>query len=52
MAALVLAMRNILIDGVAPPMSLVMNLVIAACFAMGLGLIIFRRLKRRFYEHI
>jgi lipopolysaccharide transport system permease protein len=51
-AALVLAMRNILIDGVAPPMSLVMNLVIAACFAMGLGLIIFRRLKRRFYEHI
>jgi ABC-type polysaccharide/polyol phosphate export permease len=51
-AALVLAMRNILIDRIAPPMSLVVNMVIAACVAMGLGLIIFRRLKPRFYEHI
>jgi lipopolysaccharide transport system permease protein len=51
-AALVLAMRNILIDGVAPPMSLMTNMVIAACLAMGLGLVIFRRLKPRFYEHI
>jgi ABC-type polysaccharide/polyol phosphate export permease len=51
-AALVLAMRNILIDGVPPPMSLVVNMVIAACVAMGLGLVIFGRLKPRFYEHI
>jgi ABC-type polysaccharide/polyol phosphate export permease len=51
-AALVLAMRNILMDGVAPPMSLVMNLTAAAAFALALGILIFRRLKLRFYEHI
>jgi ABC-type polysaccharide/polyol phosphate export permease len=51
-AALVIAMRYILIDRVAPPISLVVNMVIAACVSMGLGLIIFRRLKPRFYEHI
>jgi hypothetical protein len=33
-------------------MSLVVNMVIAACVAMGLGLVIFGRLKPRFYEHI
>ncbi len=51
-AALVLSMRNILIDRVAPPMSLVLNMVIAACVSMGIGLIVFNRLKSRFYEHI
>lgn len=51
-AALVFAMRNILIDGIAPPRSLVENLLIAASVAVGLGLLIFRRLKIRFYEHI
>ncbi len=51
-AALVLAMRNILIDGIPPPMSLVLNLVIAASFTLAVGLLIFGRLKARFYEHI
>ncbi len=51
-AALVLAMRNILIDGIPPPMSLVRNLVIAATVSMAVGLVIFARLKARFYEHI
>jgi homopolymeric O-antigen transport system permease protein len=51
-AALIMAMRNILIDRHAPPLSLVRNLAIAAVVAMALGLIIFRRLKPRFYEHI
>ena len=51
-AALVMAMRNILIDGIAPPMSIVVNLALAASFTIGLGLLIFRRLKLRFYEHI
>ena len=49
---MVLAMRNILIDGKAPPASLLENLVIVAAVAMGLGLTIFARLKPRFYEHI
>jgi lipopolysaccharide transport system permease protein len=51
-AAMVLAMRNILIDGKAPPPSLLENLVIVAAVTMGLGLTIFARLKPRFYEHI
>jgi ABC-type polysaccharide/polyol phosphate export permease len=51
-AALVLALRNILMDGTAPPISLLLNLTIAASFALGLGFLIFRRLKLRFYEHI
>jgi ABC-type polysaccharide/polyol phosphate export permease len=51
-AALVMAMRNILMDGIAPPRSLIENLIIAASVALGLGLLIFRRLKPGFYEHI
>ncbi len=51
-AALVMAMRNILMDGIAPPASLVENLVIAASVTIGLGFLIFGRLKIRFYEHI
>jgi len=51
-SALVMAMRDILMDGVAPPGSLIRNLTIAASVALGLGLLIFRRLKPRFYEHI
>ena len=51
-AALVMALRKILMEGVAPPASLMVNLTIAAGFAVGAGLLIFRRLKPRFYEHI
>jgi lipopolysaccharide transport system permease protein len=51
-AALVMAMRNILLEGIAPATSLIMNLVIVACVTLGIGLMIFRSLKTRFYEHI
>jgi ABC-type polysaccharide/polyol phosphate export permease len=51
-AALVLAMRKIIMEGLAPPTSLLLNLSIAACVAVVFGLLIFRRLKIRFYEHI
>ena len=51
-AALVLATRNILIDRQSPPMSLVLNMVIAAAVTLGTGLLVFRWLKPRFYEHI
>jgi len=51
-AAMVLATRNILMDGHPPPGSLILNLVIVAAVALGLGLLIFGRLKRRFYEHL
>lgn len=51
-AAMVLATRNILLDGKAPPLSLVSNLTVVAAFTAGLGLLIFSYLKPRFYEHI
>jgi lipopolysaccharide transport system permease protein len=51
-AAMVLATRNILLDGKAPPASLLLNMLIAACLTVGAGTLIFGRLKKRFYEHI
>jgi len=51
-AAMVLATRNILLDGKAPPASLISNLMVASAFTVGLGLLIFSNLKSRFYEHI
>jgi ABC-type polysaccharide/polyol phosphate export permease len=51
-AALVMATRNILLDHRPPPTTLMINLVIAATVTLGVGLIIFKTLKPRFYEHI
>jgi homopolymeric O-antigen transport system permease protein len=51
-AALVLAMRNILLDHKPPPTTLIANMVIAAAVMLGIGLAVFSRLKRRFYEYI
>jgi len=51
-AALVMAMRNILIDRQPPAESLVRNMAIAAVFTSIVGLWLFRHLKPRFYEHL
>jgi lipopolysaccharide transport system permease protein len=51
-AAMVLAMRSIMLDGKAPPQSLLLNMLVAASFTFALGLLLFRHLKSRFYEHI
>jgi ABC-type polysaccharide/polyol phosphate export permease len=51
-AAAIMATRNILIDGRSPSASLLENMVIVAAVSLGLGLLIFARLKPRFYEHI
>jgi len=51
-AALVMAMRNILIDHHAPAASLVRNMLYAAIVTLTLGAWIFQRLKIHFYEHI
>jgi lipopolysaccharide transport system permease protein len=51
-AALVLAMRRILMEGLPPLTSTIENMTIAAAFTLGLGFLIFSRLKSRFYEHI
>jgi lipopolysaccharide transport system permease protein len=51
-AALVLAMRRILLENQAPQATLVLNMVIAAAVALGIGLVVFGKLKHRFYEYI
>jgi ABC-type polysaccharide/polyol phosphate export permease len=45
-------MRNILMDHQAPPTTLILNMVIAAAMALAIGLLVFGRLKRSFYEYI
>jgi lipopolysaccharide transport system permease protein len=51
-AALVLAMRNIMIDARTPPSSLLLKLTAISIFILALGIIVFRNLKPRFYDHL
>ena len=51
-AALVLASRKILLDATAPPPSIVINMAISATVTMTVGLLVFSRLKSRFYDHL
>ena len=51
-AAMVLATRNIVLEGKAPPLSLLTNLLILAVLAVAGGWLLFDRLKNLFYEHI
>jgi len=52
LAALVLALRNILLDAKAPPTSLVWKLSLSSFVILGVGWLVFERLKRRFYEYL
>ena len=51
-AALVLAMRNILLDAAAPPTSLLVKLTLSSLLMFGIGWTAFGRLKRGFYDHL
>jgi ABC-type polysaccharide/polyol phosphate export permease len=51
-AALVLALRSILLDGVSPPSSLLYKLVLSSIGMLVLGLFVFRRLQTRFYNYL
>ena len=51
-AALVMALRNILLDGVPPPPSLVIKLTVSSLAMLGIGLLVFRRLKPGFYDYL
>lgn len=51
-AALVLAMRHILIEATAPPRPLLIKLAAISVFMMATGLVVFGRLKQRFYDHL
>jgi lipopolysaccharide transport system permease protein len=52
LAAMVVALRRILIEGIPPGASLMRNLSIGSIGALVAGWIIFRALHRRFYDHL
>jgi len=51
-AALVFAMRSILLDATSPHASTLRNLVLVSFFTFAAGLLSFRRMKGAFYDHI
>jgi ABC-type polysaccharide/polyol phosphate export permease len=52
LAALVLAMRNILLQGIAPPASLLIKLTASSVAMLGIGVFVFRKLKPTFYDYL
>jgi len=51
-AAMVMALRTILLDGAAPAPSLLIKLAISSLTALGIGFLVFRRLKTAFYDYL
>ena len=51
-SALVLALRNILLEAVPPPTSLLMKLSASSVIMLALGLLVFGKLKRKFYDYL
>jgi ABC-type polysaccharide/polyol phosphate export permease len=51
-AALVWALRYILLDAVAPPASLLIKLTCSSLAMLGMGVLVFRHLKPRFYDYL
>jgi ABC-type polysaccharide/polyol phosphate export permease len=51
-AALVMAMRNVLLEGVPPGMPLMVKLSIGSMLMLCLGHLFFQRLKRHFYDYL
>lgn len=51
-AALVLACRNILLEGVAPPNTLLIKLALSSTAVFLVGLLAFRKLKWALYDHL
>lgn len=52
LAALIMAMRNILMDARPPHWELLVKLTFVALLTFCTGLVVFQRLKRRFYDHL
>ena len=51
-AALVMALRNILLDDAPPAPLLVIKLTVSSLAMLGIGLLVFRRLKPKFYDYL
>jgi len=52
LAALVMAMRTIMLDNAAPASSLLIKLTVSSLAMLGLGLLVFRRLSVDFYDRL
>lgn len=52
LAALILALRGILLDGVSPTTTLMLKLTASSFFVLAAGLLVFNKLKRGFYDHL
>jgi ABC-type polysaccharide/polyol phosphate export permease len=51
-AALVMALRNILMEGASPAPSLLIKLTASSLAMLGIGILVFRRLKPAFYDYL
>lgn len=51
-AALVMILRTILLDGQAPVSTTLFKLTFSSLFVLGLGLMVFGKLKQRFYDYL
>ncbi len=51
-AAVVMAFRNVLLDGRAPANSLMMSMTLVSCLSLAIGIVVFQRLKKRFYDYL
>ena len=51
-AAMVMALRNILMSAAPPPTSLLIKLTFSSFFMLGLGCLVFRKLKHGFYDYL
>jgi ABC-type polysaccharide/polyol phosphate export permease len=51
-AALVMAMRDILLEAKSPGSVLLLKLTFASFFCFAVGLLVFRKLKERFYDYL
>ena len=52
LSAVILMMRRILMDGQPPGLSTVTNMTLASLITFAFGLLVFQKLKRRFYDHL
>lgn len=51
-AALVLALRNVLLEAVAPPTSLLVKFITGSTLMLIAGVVVFRRMNERFYDYL
>ena len=51
-AALVLGMRQVILENSAPSSTLLYKAVLVSFVSLGIGLLVFERLKDRFYDHL